>query len=267
MHTVKVGNVMVSRLVTGGNPFSGFSHQSRERDRQMTRYYTVARIKEALRKAEAAGINTFFGRTDRHIQRLLAEYWDEGGTIQWFGQTASELGDQLAAIRSAAAAGAKGTYIHGGIVDFWYAQKRTDLLTAALETMRECGVAAGFAGHTLEAHAWIRDNLQPDFTMCSYYDPSPRTTSPHHVAGAEETWDDAHRDAMVALIHTIPWPVVHYKVFAGGNRPIQPAFQFLASSMRPNDLVCIGHYLGDNPNMIAENAQAFDRVVESRPQA
>jgi hypothetical protein len=31
--------------------------------------------------------------------------------------------------------------------------------------------------------------------------------------------------------------------------------------------VCIGHYLGDNPNMIAENAQAFDRVVESRPQA
>ena len=267
MHTVKVGNVMVSRLVTGGNPFSGFSHQSRERDRQMTRYYTVARIKEALRKAEAAGINTFFGRTDRHIQRLLAEYWDDGGTIQWFGQTASELGDQLAAIRSAAAAGAKGTYIHGGIVDFWYAQKRTDLLTAALETMRECGLAAGFAGHTLEAHTWIRDNLQPDFAMCSYYDPSPRTTSPHHVAGAEETWDDAHRDAMVALIHTIPWPVVHYKVFAGGNRPIQPAFQFLASSMRPNDLVCIGHYLGDNPNMIAENAQAFDRVVESRPQA
>jgi hypothetical protein len=72
---------------------------------------------------------------------------------------------------------------------------------------------------------------------------------------------------MVALIRTIHWPVVHYQVFAGGNRPIQPAFEFLATSMRPNDLMCIGHYLGDNPNMIAENAQAFDRVVESRPQA
>ena len=267
MRTVRLGGVEVSRVVIGGNPFSGFSHQSRDRDREMMRYYTTARIKETLRKAEAAGINTFFGRTDRHIQRLLAEYWDEGGTIQWFGQTASELGDQLAAIRTAAAAGAKGTYIHGGVVDFWYAENRTDMLIAALDTMRECGVAAGFAGHTLEAHTWIRDHLEPDFSMCSYYDPSPRAASPHHVAGTKETWDDAHRDAMVALIHGVPWPVVHYKVFAGGNRPIGPAFEYLATSMRPDDLVCIGHYLGDNPNMIAENVEAFDKVVESSPRA
>jgi hypothetical protein len=262
MRRIKFDDVQVTRMVIGGNPFSGFSHQGAERDREMIHYYTTARIKEALHKAEQAGIDTVFGRTDRHIRRTLLEYWDEGGMIQWFGQTASELGDQMSAIRNAASAGAKGVYVHGGIVDYWFAQGQYELLERALETMRTCEVVAGFAGHSVEAHTWIRDNLEPDFQMCSYYDPSPRTNSPHHVEMEEEKWDDQHRERMVALIQTMPWPVVHYKVFAGGNKSIEEGFRFLATSMRPNDLVCIGHYLGDNPNMIAENVATYEAVVE-----
>jgi hypothetical protein len=266
MRTVKIGKVDVSRMTIGGNPFSGFSHQSAPRDQEMVRYYTVDRIKMALRKAEAAGVNTFLGRSDRHVTRLLAEYWDEGGKIQWFAQTASELGDQIKAIGSAAACGAKGVYLHGGVVDHWFAQKQFDLLRKARETMRECGIAGGFAGHTVEAHTWIRDNLAPDFQMCSYYDPSSRADNPHHVAGAAEKWDDRHREQMAAFIQTVPWPVIHYKVFAGGNKGVAQGFSFLASSMRPGDAVCIGHHLGDNENMIAENVQTFDKVVERQGQ-
>ena len=48
---VRLGPVEVSRLTIGGNPFSGFSHQGGERDRQMKSYYTGERIKQALRKA------------------------------------------------------------------------------------------------------------------------------------------------------------------------------------------------------------------------
>ena len=264
MRKVKFGDVEVTRFVIGGNPFSGFSHQSRERDKEMVHYYTVARIKETLHKAEAAGINTFFGRTDRHVKRMLLEYWDEGGQIQWFGQTAAELGDQVRAIRDAANAGATGVYVHGGVVDHWYTQGQFDMLEAALEQMRECGLVAGFAGHMPEAHTWIRDNLQPDFQMCSYYNPSSRGDRPDHVAGIKERWDEADRARMTALIQTIPWPVVHYKVFAAGNRSIRAGFEFLASQMRENDLTCVGHYLGDNPDMIAENVQTFEELVEAR---
>ena len=45
-------------------------------------YYTVDRIKSVLRECEAEGINTFLGRGDNHICRLLVEYWNEGGEIQ-----------------------------------------------------------------------------------------------------------------------------------------------------------------------------------------
>ena len=31
-----------------------------------------------------------------------------------------------------------------------------------------------------------------------------------------------------------------------------------------DDLVCIGHYLPDNPDMIAQNVGTFERVVERR---
>ena len=90
LRTVSLGPVKVSKLAIGGNPFSGFSHQGPERDREMRLYYTTERIKAALRKAEAAGINTFFGRADNHVMRMLEEYREKGGTIQWMAQSASE---------------------------------------------------------------------------------------------------------------------------------------------------------------------------------
>jgi hypothetical protein len=147
-------------------------------------------------------------------------------------------------------------------VDYWFIHRAYNKLERALKTMRDCGVVAGFAEHSARAHAWKRDNLTPDFQMCSYYDPIPRTVAPHHVSDVRAHWDDRHPGQMVALIHTLPWPAIHYKVFASGNRPIGAGFAYLASSMRGNDLVCIGHYLADNPRMIAENVATFESMVE-----
>jgi len=264
MRTVKLGSLPVTRLIAGSNPFSGFSHQSPARDREMLDYYTFARIQETLRLAEAAGINTVIARSDRFVIRLLREYWNAGGRIQWIAQTASELGDQLQAIRDAAANGAKAVHIHGGIVDYWYAQGQHDKLRAALKTMRDAGVAAGFAGHSVEAHTWIRDHLEADFQMCSYYDPTPRGDNPHHASANGENWDPAQRDRMVELIQTIRCPVIHYKVFAAGNRPVDEGFEVLSRAMRPGDAVCIGHYLKDNPDMFRQNVATFDRVVDGK---
>ena len=91
MKTVKFGNVSVSKVILGGNPFSGFSHQTPERDREMVDYFTTDRIKVTMRQAEMLGVTTFLGRVDKHIRRILTEYWNEGGKIQWLAQTAPEF--------------------------------------------------------------------------------------------------------------------------------------------------------------------------------
>jgi hypothetical protein len=261
---VRLGNVEVSRLVIGGNPFSGFSHQGPERDKQFRKYYTQQRIKDTLRKAEQAGINTVFARADNHMIRLLEEYWDEGGKIQWIAQTASERADFLSNIRTAAANGAKGCYLHGGQSDFFFHQKQHDNMHQALATMKSAGLAAGFAGHNVAVHEWIRDNLKADFQVCCYYDPTPRTDDPNHVSSDHEKFDPAHRDQMAAAIRTFTCPTVHYKVFAAGRTDPRQALQYVAKTIRPQDIVLIGCFLGDNENMIAEDVKLFEEIVEKK---
>lgn len=114
METVKFGNLSVSRMILGGNPFSGFSHQSPARDREMVDYFTTAKIKDTMHQAEALGINTFLGRADRHIRRTLREYWNESGEIQWMAQTCPEYASLPGCVAGAIAAGASAVYIQIG---------------------------------------------------------------------------------------------------------------------------------------------------------
>ena len=264
MRTVQIGNVQVTGLCIGGNPFSGFSHQTPERNKEMVTYYTPERIKETLRAAEAAGINTFFGRTDDQILGIVKECWDEGGKIQWFAQVCVEKGDPDAWrkwLKASAELGASGAYLHGGVVDNWHANGLFDNFHEALEMMRESNVAAGFAGHNPEAHAWIRDNLDVDFQMCSHYNPTDRSKSPHHV-GEHEVWEEEHRKSMLEVIAAAKTPVVHYKVFAGGNRPIVPAFEVLGEHMRDMDVACVGIFTKDDPDMIHKDIALFEAYVD-----
>ena len=152
--SVILGGVTVSRMVMGGNPFSGFSHQSPQRDDEMRRYYTTARIKQTFREAEAAGINTFFGRADRHVMRVLMEYWDEGGKIQWFAQTCPEFAPHSRGISNAIHGGASGCYIHGGQMDFWLAQNQTD------------GGVVGCMPILIVHHVAIKIDLAGVFRLC-----------------------------------------------------------------------------------------------------
>lgn len=260
--TVDIGGVRVSRLAIGGNPFSGFSHQGPDRDRQMSRYYTVARIKQTLARAEAAGINTFFGRADNFVMRILQEYWDEGGRIQWFSQTAAERPDFLANIAAAAAHGASGIYLHGGQTDHFHHNGQTDQLAEALGAIRDRGLAAGFAAHRVEPHEWIRDHLTPDFQLTCYYDPAPRLSDPRHVPSESEKFDPAHRDAMAGLIGTLKASAVHYKVLAAGRTPVREAFEYVARVLRPRDVVLVGMFLGDDEGMIEKDVALFEEIVE-----
>jgi len=259
---VRVGPMEVTRLVIGGNPFSGFSHQGPDRDREMIRYYTAARVKEALRRAEAAGINTLFARADNHVMRLLTEYWDEGGTIQWIAQTSAEEPDYLRNIARAADCGACGCYFHGGQVDYYWRRGETEHFGIALEKIRGLGLAAGFAGHMPAPHEWIRDHLDPDFQLCCYYDPSPRIAAPDHVPSDAEKFNPADRDRMARTIRTLKATAVHYKVLAAGRTPVREAFEYVAGVIRPQDVVVIGVFLGDDPDMIEKDVALFEQIVQ-----
>ena len=263
MRTTKIGAVDVSRLVVGGNPFSGFSHQTPERDREMREYFTDERIHELLRDAEGRGVNTVFARTDDHVFRVLKNYWDGGGTIQWFAQVVYDTEDPEVHrewIRRSGELGAVGMYLHGGATDYWHANGMFDLFHDALGRMREYG-PGGFAGHRAVAHAWVRDNVGADFLMACHYNPSDRTVDPKHT-NIDEKWHPDDRAAMLEVVETLECPAVHYKVFAAGNRPVDEAFETLSRCVRDIDVVCIGVFPKDDPNMLATDIALFEEHVD-----
>lgn len=265
---VQLGRLSVSRFIIGGNPFSGFSHQGRERDEEMRRWYTAARIKEALAGAAAEGVDTFLGRGDNHVIRLLLEYRQEGGTIQWIAQTTPELASLDRAIDRAVAGGAQACFIHGGQMDNLLGQNRLDLVPPALERIRGAGLPAGVAGHDPGVFRWAEVNADVDFYMCSYYNPSSRAQRAEHVAGAHEWFGAQDRQAMATLIQGLRPPVIHYKVMAAGRNDPDEAFAFAAAHMRPGDAVCVGIHTRDNPHMVRDDVECLQRcLAAARAQA
>ncbi|MGC9395495.1 MAG: hypothetical protein ACP5J4_11630 [Anaerolineae bacterium] len=261
MDTVKFAHLSVSKIILGGNPFSGFSHQTRYMDREMARYFTTARIKETMRQAEALGIDTFLGRADRHIRRTLLEYWNEGGTIQWFAQTAPEFASLSGNVAGAISTGAAAVYLHGGQMDFRYAQNQLDIVSDIIAMIKDAGCAAGVAGHNPLVHQWADEYLDLDFHMCSYYNPTPRDQNAEHVHGAVEVFSEEDRAAMVETIKRLRAPAIHYKIFAAGRNDPREAFAFVAQHLRPQDAVCIGVFPKDKPDMLAEDVRLFTEAV------
>jgi hypothetical protein len=259
MDFATIGDLRLSRLLLGSNPFSGFSHQGLERDERMLHHYTVARIKEALFEAERVGITGLVARTDFHVMRMLLEYRDEGGGLAWLAQTCPEVGPAETCVRRAARGGAVACHIHGGVMDNLVAEGCAREIEGAIALIRSMGMQAGIAGHTVGVFEWAEKSLDVDYYMCCYYNPTSRASDPEHVHGAVETYSEADRRAMTDLIQTLSRPVIHYKILAAGRTDPDEAFAFASARMRPGDMACIGVFTGDNPRMLEEDVRLFEK--------
>jgi hypothetical protein len=260
--TIKLGGLEVSRLIIGGNPFSGFSHQNPETDLAMKRYFTADRIKWTLRSAEELGVTAFIGRADRHITRLLFEYRGDGGKINWIAQTCPEAASQSRSIEDAIAEGAAACYLHGGVMDNLLARGELQEIPDLIRKIRDSGIPAGIAGHNPKVFEWAEANLDVDFYMCSYYNSAHRDQGAEMRSGMAEWFKKEDRDAMVSLIRGLSRPAIHYKIFAAGRTEPKEAFEFTARHLRPGDGVCIGVYPEHKPAMLVEDVRLFGEYVK-----
>lgn len=255
--TIKMAGLEVTRLIVGGNPFSGFSHQNRERDEAMLNYYTTERLKETLRRAEAAGINTVIMRSDLHVHRLLREYYNEGGTLQWIAQVGADSGlDTLTrALDAAVASRAKAVYIHGAHVDQAYADRQPKQLKEWLDHARGRGVPAGVAGHAPEAHLWVDSLGIADFHAVCFYN----CGSLHRGGG--DKFDPADPPRAVEAISRIGKPCIGYKILGAGRVAARPGFEFAFRGIKSGDAVNVGMYRGDRDAMVEENAALVREIL------
>jgi hypothetical protein len=251
MPQVQFGNAKISRLIVGGNPISGNSHVSGQLSREMTDYFTAAKVKKLLQDCESAGINTWQSRGDRHIMRLLNEYRLEGGKIQWIAQTASELADIPRNIETIADMKPIGIYHHGTQTDrFWRAGK-IDRVRELLKVIRQAGVLVGMATHIPEVIDHVESKgWDVDFYMTCLYNLSRTPEEAERVAGhsvQDELFWDPDREKMLARVRQTSKPCLIFKVYGATRHCDTPqkmlaALKLAAEYAKPTDCFVIGMY-------------------------
>lgn len=250
----------ISRLIIGGNPISGTSHQNADMDAQMEDYYTSERIKHTLRRCAEEGINTAQLRGDKHIARILREYRLEGGRINWIGQTAPEMSPYENSVRFIKNNGAFCMYHHGTVTDELFKAGEYAEIQRRLNVIRQTGLPVGLGSHMPEvlehacAHHW-----DVDFFMCCVYNISKA------APGQPEPFDAGDPDIMYSFIRSTDKPCLAFKILGAGRNcashdSVRAAFTHAFESIKPSDAVVVGMFPRDS-DQVAENAAIVREVA------
>ena len=256
--TISIASHRITRLIIGGNPYSGISHHSPAASEAMEDYYTTHQIMADLRQAEENGINTVLARADRHIMRTLNEYWNAGGTIQWIAQTPKDteyanLDDYLQII---ARYKPIAIYHHGGTTDKLYAEGRLASLRDGLKRIRDLGCAVGLGTHDPQVLKYCyTEGYDVDFYVCALY---------NHTKHRELYLPDDRYTAFAA-IQAIPVPIIAIKVLAAGRNEPHEALQLALENIKPTDAMAVGMYTRFQPDQIRQNTRTVAKLLsESR---
>ena len=247
---VPFGDEHVTRLIIGGNPFKGNSHFSPEMSEDMRRFYTVARIKEVLFAAERHGINTVQARGDAMILQCVREYWDEGGTMHFIVQTASELRDLKGHVEHLAEVGALGVYVHGTFTDRCYHEGDLTEARELAKRIRDTGVQVGLGTHVPEViDRAEEEDWDLDFYMACMYNLSVKPRESAIVSGKhqEEQFDHSDPLNMLARIRATEKTCLAFKVLGASRlceRPedVRAAFARVLATIKPGDTMVVGMF-------------------------
>jgi hypothetical protein len=236
----KLGKLSVSRLICGGNLISGFAH-SRDLiyvSPLLKHYFTDAKVFETLALCEAHGINTAILRLDDDTIRILTNYRkDRGGKIQWIAQVKITEND-LTDVKRAIDHGAGAVYVHGGVGDSLVEKGKVEVLGKALELIKQNGVVAGLAGHSIEVpKACEKAKLNPDFYMKTFNSKQYWSAGPQ--PRLDSVWEETPQETL-AFMQELDKPWIAYKVLGAGA--IHPREGFRYAFENGADFLCVGMF-------------------------
>ncbi|MBQ6239221.1 MAG: hypothetical protein IJK56_02535 [Firmicutes bacterium] len=267
--TIKIGTLEVTRLIIGGNPFSGNSHVNSELSEAMRDYYTTARIKETLHRCEEFGINTMQLRGDAHIMRMIREFRAEGGKLNWIAQTAPEFLSFERNVREIVQAGANAIYHHGSTTDYLFKAGEYDELHRRLILLRETGLPVGLTTHMPEVIAYSEEHgWDVDFYMGCVYNISntDRTSGTlSSVGGSMEAFYEEDIPLMYDRIRKTNKPCLAFKILGATRRcqsqeTVRAAFQEAYREIKSTDGVVVGMYPKDIDQVKLNTAYAEEAI-------
>jgi hypothetical protein len=248
--TGRIGKVQISRLIIGGNQFSGWSHS---RDLSYLRdlflaYSTEEKIMETLEKCEQEGINTIITASSGYLNK----YWNQrGGKIQWIAQVHPKSNDLTSDIKQAVDNGATGAYVQGGVGDSFVKNGRVDLLGRAVEFIKSNGIIAGIGGHSVEVPIAVeKAGIKVDFYMKTlhhgnYWSATSKERRVEFNVDSGSPYDHDNiwsitPERTIEFMKNVEKPWIAFKVLAAGA--IHPSEGFEYAFANGADFVCVGMF-------------------------
>ena len=268
---MKIGDLSVTRLIVGSNPFTGKSHLNEETNADMRGYFDNDTVFAMLRRCEEAGINTVQSRGAMPVMGLVSRYRADGGTMHWLAQSGKDLATFDEELDAMMPYKPDAICIHGELADELYLSNRLDLLGGLLDKIRRKNVPAGLCAHFPEVLAHAEEaGLKPDYYMASLYNLSQPDRS-HDVNPVGERFEDSDIPKMYAVIRQLSAPTIALKILGAGRRcadqeTVRRAFIEAFSSMKPGDGVLVGMFdkYADQPRLDASYTAEAIRLAEGK---
>jgi hypothetical protein len=200
---------------------------------------------------QESGINTAIANVGRggseNSLRVFNKYRGErGGQIQWIAQCDIFEDDLLGVIKLAIDNGAVGAFIQGGCADSFVKNGRVDLLGKAVEFIRQNGLIAGVAGHSVEVpKACEKVGMETDFYMKTLHSADYWSATPEEVGGPfdlptnDNMWC-TKPEKTIEFMKQVKKPWIAYKVLAAGA--IHPRDGFRYAFENGADFLCVGMF-------------------------
>ena len=267
--TMKIGDLNVSRLIVGSNPFTGKSHMNSDVDADMKEYFTEEMTFAMLQRCEQVGINAVQSRGSMPIMGILGKYRAQGGKLMWLAQTGKnmltfdeELDEMMKYSPSAVC-------IHGELSDDLFLTGNLHLLKGLLDKIRNRNVPCGICSHFPEVLAYAEENsLKPDYYMASMYNLfQPDRSKDINPTG--ERFEDSDIPIMYSTIRKLSAPTFALKILGAGRRcstqeQVKNVFVEAFSSMKKGDGVLVGMFdkYVDQVKLNAEYTADAIRITE-----
>jgi hypothetical protein len=267
--TGRIGKLTLSRLISGGNLISGWSHS---RDLHyvpslMRAYNTEEKVIDTLQLLEEHGVNAIIADPAKKCMSVFGRYWKErGGKIQWIAEGHPDRADWRTNIQRSIDFGAAAVYVQGVICDNWYLESSLDLAAKCVDFIKSQGVPAGIGAHKLEV---IIDSEKKNYGAEFYvktlhhtmYWSSRRPDQKAEVVQnqADNYWDMAPEET-IAFMQTVKKPWIAFKVLAAGA--ILPRSGYTYAFHNGADFICNGMFdyqVADNVALVKEILPKFER--------
>ncbi len=252
MKQVTIGDLTLSKIICGSNPFCGSSHFSEARDAEYRGRFSDEGIERTIQRCISLGINAVESSASERMVAILSRLRQENGDpLHYVGSTridnTSDIRSHQQKLSLLIDNRADICVIHSQFVDRPRRDDSISGLPRMIEQIHDAGLLAGISTHRVETVEFCEEK---GYGLDTYL--FPLNLSGFVYPGYKGTESVQDR---IDLVRGIPKPFVLIKTLGAGRIPPGEGLQFIAENAKPNDLISIGFGTEDEVSEVAACAE------------